>query len=644
MKKTIFNRFLSLSLRTHLLLLALLLALPALALIIHSGSVQRKDSIHKGFRETRRLVHGIANEQYNQTGNAEQLLMVLAHIPDIEGRNAAAANALLSSILKKNPQYGNIVVTDRSGNVWASALPFSKSFSLENSHTFRNTVATRRFSSGEYIVGRISAKPSLGFGYPIINAKGEIDGIIAVNFNFDHLHSVPTQSELPAGSSFSIIDRNGVIVYRNPDPESSSGTKLREDAFLRMKNGPDRAAFIDTELSGDKRIVSYRKLRLPGEQTPYMYIRASIPEQGVLEKARRAQLHNIAVLSLFLLTALLLAIPIGNYCFVNRIKKLQEASHRLAEGDQQVRISELVEGGELGELAHSFDEMARQLTARELALRKSQEELTRRVEEETERRLKHERLLARHARLAAIGEMIGAIAHQWRQPLATLGATIQSIRMAWEEKCLDNDFLENAEADAQMQLYYMSDTIEDFRNFFSPEKVIESFDVREKINEVVLLVAPQFANSGVSLRVVDDTPGSRPEIRGYQNEFKQSVLNLVSNSFDSIRERDLPGNHFEGGHGQDGLVTISVAVNGDIVAVEVQDNGCGIPGEYADKVFEPYFTSKSTENGTGIGLYMSRLIIEESMGGRLSFASGPDGTVFRIEVPRDVPPDGDAND
>jgi signal transduction histidine kinase len=130
--------------------------------------------------------------------------------------------------------------------------------------------------------------------------------------------------------------------------------------------------------------------------------------------------------------------------------------------------------------------------------------------------------------------MIGAIAHQWRQPLATLGATIQSIRMAWEENCIDDAFLESAEADAQMQLNYMSDTIEDFRNFFSHEKVIERFDVRERINEVVLLVAPQFANSGVSLQVVDNSPGRGLEIKGYQNEFKQSVLNLVSNSFDAI--------------------------------------------------------------------------------------------------------------
>jgi len=109
--------------------------------------------------------------------------------------------------------------------------------------------------------------------------------------------------------------------------------------------------------------------------------------------------------------------------------------------------------GELGALGRSFDEMARQLELRRSEFNQLQQSLELRVERETTRRLQQERLLACNARLAAIGEMIGAIAHQWRQPLATLGATVQGLRMAWERRILDADFLERAEADAQKQLY-----------------------------------------------------------------------------------------------------------------------------------------------------------------------------------------------
>lgn len=283
----------------------------------------------------------------------------------------------------------------------------------------------------------------------------------------------------------------------------------------------------------------------------------------------------------------------------------------------------------MAELGRSFDEMAQQLALRENELNALNESLTLRVEAETERRLQQERMLARHARLAAIGEMIGAIAHQWRQPLATLGATIQSLRMAWERGRLDGGFLESAEADAQKQLYYMSDTIEDFRNFFRPEKVAEQFEVREKIAEVVLLVDAQFANAGVHLEVVDAATGEELLIHGYQNEFKQSVLNLVSNAFDAVVVRNGAGPRPAG---SPGLVVVTLRRTEDRVLIEVRDNGCGIPPEFAEKVYEPYFTSKPEGKGTGIGLYMSKLIVEESMGGRISFVSSDGGTVFRIEL------------
>ena len=629
----------------------------------------------------------------------------------------------------------------------------------ENAVVMPSRICLRRFSSGDYGIGRISAIPTIGFGYPIITATGDIDGIISANINFIHFNEVLKHAGLPQGSAFSIIDRNGVIVDRNPAPEKVIGRKIEGDILSRMQNGPDEGSSVGLGASDGDAITSYRKLRLENEASPYLYLMASIPLRETQGKAIRALIYNVAILSTFLLATVFLVVKIGNYSFLSRIEKLQAASRRLSEGDLRVNVSEVVQGGELGSLARAFDEMARHLLSREQALLASEAELddlynnapcgyhsldrdgvvrrindteltwlgytrdevvgkmrftdiispsglatyeqsfpllkargwvrdveyellrkdgtvlpvllnatvisaadgtflmtrstvhdmtvrkgvenelnelnqslAKRVEEETERRLKHQRLLARHARLAAIGEMIGAIAHQWRQPLATLGATIQSIRMAWDRNCLEKAFLERAEADAQKQLVYMSETIEDFRNFFSPDKVLEVFDVMEKVKEAVFLVSSQFAHSSVGLQVVDNTSGSRVRIKGFQNEFKQALLNLVSNSFDAIHEKKNDGKVLAEDAVSDGLVVVSVAEEGDNIVVEVRDNGCGIPPEYRGKVFEPYFTSKSEGKGTGIGLYMSKLIVEESMGGRLSFTSGENGTVFRMEL------------
>lgn len=631
----------SLSLRTLLLLLALILSLPALALIMHSGMVQREEAIRQGYRSARRMVTLIANEQYNQTGNAEQLLSVLSQLPDIRSRKSASSSLLLGDILKKNPHFGNIVVTDQQGSVWASGLPLKESFSLKGRRTFSNAMQSGKFSSGEYVLGKLSMKHTIGFGYPIDNANNNPDGIISVTLDFGHFVSrLLHNAGLPKNSQFYIVDHKGAVIFSSRDPDRYVGTQLKPKLFSRITSttGKTRDTFLDESDPDDRRIISYRFLRLDHEPEPYLYICGSIPLDGVMKKARQAELVNIGLLATFLLTAFALTVVIGNFCFVQRVKRLQEASGHLAEGDLDVRVADLAGGGELGSLGQAFDEMARKLASREQELHELNQDLKKRVAEETERRISHERLLARHIRLAAMGEMIGAIAHQWRQPLATLGATVQSLRMAWERGCLDDAFLKKAEADAQKQLYYMSDTIEDFRNFFSPEKVVEVFDVLEKISEVLQLVTAQFANSNVTLEVVAQARKERLKIRGYQNEFKQALLNLVSNAFDAVveRMRGAREQRTAGTVAVSGRVVITLSGAGDWVLVEVGDNGCGIPAEYADKVFDPYFTSKAEGNGTGIGLYMSRLIIEESMGGRISFSSSAEGTLFRIELPEET--------
>lgn len=632
MLKSLHRFFLSLSFRTHLILIVLLLSVPSVALIRYSGLEQRRDALNAGITETKMLVHGILREQYNMTGDAEQLVTTLAQLSDVKNRKVAATDAILSDILNLNQKFNNIVICDRSGEVWASALPFGKRVSYRNNRAFQKALTTRTFSSGEYEVGRISGKPGLAFAYPSIDERGEVAGVILVNVAFDYLNGLLAEGGLPQGSSFTLTDHRGIVIYKNLNSGAALGKVLDPSLFRRMQESADPVSYLDLGLA-QKVIASCGKLRLRGESGPYLYVEAGIPTQGTLVKAWRAEWLKVALMSPILLVAVLLASLLGKFCFVNRINRLKNAAQRLAAGELGTRVSDLVGGGELGALGQAFDHMAQQLALRDRELSELNLSLTRRVDEETGRRLEQERLLARHARLAAIGEMIGAIAHQWRQPLATLGATIQSLRMAWERRVLDGSFLERAEADARKQLLYMSDTIEDFRNFFSPEKVAETFDVKEKVHEVSLLVAAQFANSQVTLEILDRAPDGPLLIRGFQNEFKQSVLNLVSNAFDAVLARIQQ----QAESGEPGRVAISLGQEPGWVLVEVTDNGCGIPAEIADKIYEPYFTSKPEGKGTGIGLYMSKLIVEESLGGTLRFASVPGNTVFGIALPQYQP-------
>jgi signal transduction histidine kinase len=280
--------------------------------------------------------------------------------------------------------------------------------------------------------------------------------------------------------------------------------------------------------------------------------------------------------------------------------------------------------------------------------------LRERIEKETSQRLTHERLLANQSRLAAMGEMIGVIAHQWRQPLATLGMIVQRAHAVGTMGNLTRPDLDEFKTSAMGQIMYMSDTIEEFRGFYRPDKERQLFCPVDCIHDCVRLFAPQFAGSNITIecrcphrhiRSRDAAPmppgtGSSVAILdhdcaggyvyGLPNEFKQVVLNLLCNARDAILSRRSAGSGPD-----EGLIRIAIYVGeqGGLV-MDFSDNGCGIPAADAPHIFDPCFTTKEESGGTGIGLFMSRMIVEDSLGGRLRLMPSDDGALFRIELPR----------
>jgi signal transduction histidine kinase len=258
--------------------------------------------------------------------------------------------------------------------------------------------------------------------------------------------------------------------------------------------------------------------------------------------------------------------------------------------------------------------------------------LSQRVEEETERRLAQERLLTQHARLAAMGEMIDAIAHQWRQPLTTLSVLVQTIREAGALGKLDDRILTRTTDSALNLITYMSETIATFRGFFRPDKQIVAFSASKTANEAVSLLRSRFNDNNISVEIATN-PGN-DTLWGCPNEVIQVIVNLLANSCDAIMERMNSEAHLSTGNDNQGEITIRISPAEQQVVMEVIDNGNGIPSESASRLFDPDFSTKKNHKGTGLGLYMSRLLVEQSMGGKVSFTSVPNRTVFRLELPK----------
>jgi len=308
-----------------------------------------------------------------------------------------------------------------------------------------------------------------------------------------------------------------------------------------------------------------------------------------------------------------------------------QSIHRMLSGDNRVIWVEdrgdVVERDPEGKplrMAGSINDItARKHTEAELEFKQTQlEELNRtlqqRIEEAIAELRQKDQVLISQGRQAAMGEMIGNIAHQWRQPLNALSMLVSNLQFAQMNNELTSEYLDESAATANRLIQKMSTTINDFRNFFNPDKEKVVFSAIQQIRNAVELVDAAFKNSNIGIAIAAETDC---HLHGFPNEYSQVLLNLLNNARDAIMDTvSLPGQ-----------ITISITEQGGMGVVTVRDNGGGIPEAILDKIFEPYFSTKSM--GTGIGLYMSKMIIERNMHGRLAVHTVEGGTEFVIFTP-----------
>ena len=220
-------------------------------------------------------------------------------------------------------------------------------------------------------------------------------------------------------------------------------------------------------------------------------------------------------------------------------------------------------------------------------------------------------LMVHQSKLASMGEMIGNIAHQWRQPLTHLGYTFMNIKEAQKHGELTAKYLDGKIDEANTQLAFMSETIDDFKDFYAPKKEKEDFSLAKASEETLEIMKNVFKHNDIEIEllIIEDST-----IHNYKNEYKQVLLNLLSNAKDVLVERviDSP--------------KISITVNANSVCVS--DNAGGIQKEILSRIYEPYFTTK--EGNSGIGLYMSKMIVERNMKGKLNAKNTNIGAEFTL--------------
>ncbi len=247
--------------------------------------------------------------------------------------------------------------------------------------------------------------------------------------------------------------------------------------------------------------------------------------------------------------------------------------------------------------------------------------LQNRVQEEIAKNREKEQLLVEKSRFIALGEMISNIAHQWRQPLSELSSILMNIKFKYNIDTLDKQSMQKKIDEADKVIEYMSQTIDDFRNFFMPKKEKEKFFLYTIIDSVMSIISSSLENNNIKVNIMIDKTIT---IDTYLNEYQQVVLNIIQNAKDVLISNKI----------SNGTITISGYEENNFIVLTIEDNGGGIKTEPKNKIFEPYFTTKSQANGTGIGLYMSKIIIDKNMSGKLKVKNTKNGAKFFISIPK----------
>jgi len=229
-------------------------------------------------------------------------------------------------------------------------------------------------------------------------------------------------------------------------------------------------------------------------------------------------------------------------------------------------------------------------------------------------------LFEQQSKLALMGGMIENIAHQWKQPLNTLSGKIQLIEFDYDDKLVNKEYIKKLSDTTKGLVDFMSHTIDDFQKFFNSNKRKENFHILKCIEMPLNILEPQLKTANIELNV----RGDDFEVLGLENELKQVILNILNNAKEALLENKV----------KNAKIEIELEILDSQGIINISDNGGGMPYNVITKIFDPYYSTKKKSKGTGIGLYMSKMIIVDDMGGELLVSNKDDGACFTIKLAR----------
>ena len=362
------------SLRFRLTLLVLFAVLPALGVTFYSGLEQRRIVAMQAKEESLRSARLVSTHQNQLVEGSRHFLYMLAQLSQVQNCDPASCSSLFANLMKQYPWFLNIGAVYPDGNIFASALPQSQPVNIADRSYFRLALKTRKFSIGDYQIGRIHGKPSVNFGYPVLDRDGRVKAVVFVSLCLDWLNQLSTRANLPSGSTLTVIDHNGVILARHPDPKRWVGKTMGEASIVKTILSQREGMAEATGVDGVSRLYAFTEFGGTG-QAESMYLSIGTPTSVAFTQVDWTLKRNLILLVFIGLIALVAIWVGGDLLVLRRLNPIMRAARQLGAGDLGARTGIVYGKGELSQLAFTFDEMAHSLEKREDERRHADEEL-----------------------------------------------------------------------------------------------------------------------------------------------------------------------------------------------------------------------------------------------------------------------------
>jgi len=364
-------------------------------------------------------------------------------------------------------------------------------------------------------------------------------------------------------------------------------------------------------------------------------------------------IKNIAILLfLFIVILSLIVIYVASRVTSKIVKPIYEITNQMDKfsNDKHISssyLSEKIQYPMFKKIVKSFNKMQDKVIKREkdliqlnisledkvkektIQLEEINNSLHRKIQHEIKLNTQKEKILFEQSKMAAMGEMIGNIAHQWRQPLSLISTVSSGLKFKYEMGMFDEKEYFNSLNKILNSTSYLSNTIDDFRNFFKKDKEIIEFDVEQLINKAISLMGNSFSSSNIELKLNI----KKINISGYENELLQALLNILNNAKDALKNKS-----------KNKIIIIAISTKDEKLIITIHDSAGGVPNEILNKIYDPYFTTKHQSQGTGIGLYMTKEIITKHMNGIIEVQNKDFtinsisyyGALFTISIPMNL--------